>query len=211
LPGRSSRRRAAVTRLDARIDRAEEKGAAHLAAAARWDDYLAALAENREADAAAIIAPPPPPLPPNPESAPAANAGHRELRELHGLSDPRRGFGDDAEEDFDDDDPHDVWQEDGAWFTDYPPPAGFDGEEEGRFGEYGYRRTLSDAEQAALQAGDCARLDEEEEDEEAADLAHAEALRDAFFGFTRTGEDGRPNEGEEEAQAPASAGQGEGG
>jgi hypothetical protein len=188
---------AVLTRLDARIDRAEEKGAAHLAVAARWDEYLAALAEDRDADAA------------------AGNAGHRELRELHGLSDLCRGLGDDAEEDFDDDDPHSVWQEDGDWFTDNPPPAGFDGEEEGRFGQYGYRRSLSEAESAALEAGDYVRRDEleedGEEDEEAAELARAEARRDRFFGFTRQPEDHRFGEAEDEAEAPASAGQGEGG
>jgi hypothetical protein len=37
-----------------------------------------------------------------------------------------------------------VWEgEDSRWWTSFPPPDGFAGEEEGMPGDYGYRRTLS--------------------------------------------------------------------
>ena len=44
-----------LARLDARADRAEEKGAPHLALVARWDDYLAALGEDRREDGLALL------------------------------------------------------------------------------------------------------------------------------------------------------------
>ena len=43
-----------------------------------------------------------------------------------------------------------VWEHDGRWWTDFPAPAGFDGEEgTGRLG-FGYERTLTEAEQAVI-------------------------------------------------------------
>src|SRR5205085_11208487 len=41
---------AALGRLDARVDRAEEQGAPYLALVGRWDEYLDALAEDRRED-----------------------------------------------------------------------------------------------------------------------------------------------------------------
>lgn len=66
------------------------------------------------------------------------------------------------------------WEEEDGWWTDYPPPPGFDGEEEGEYGDGDYRRALSPAEQAVIDA-DVAEEDAEE-------LARAEAQRDAYFG-----------------------------
>lgn len=68
-----------------------------------------------------------------------------------------------------------VWQEDGVWWTSFPPPAGFDGWEIEVFGMEGYRRQLSPAELEVAEAG------EQEEDEE--EVSHAVALRDLHFGF----------------------------
>ena len=175
---------AVLTRLDARIDRAEEKGAAHLAVAARWDEYLDALAEDRQEDGMAILAPSEPAPPPAPAAALAGNAGHRELHELHW---PDEDELDAAEPE----DRHDVWQSEGVWYTDYPPPEGFDGEEQGAYGSFRYRRTLSEDEQAVID-GDIA-----------ADHALAAAKRDAYFGFSDGGEDDEGFEGaaeEDEAE-----------
>jgi arginyl-tRNA synthetase len=64
-----------------------------------------------------------------------------------------------------------VWERDGEWWTSFPPPEDFDGEEgETGFG-YGYARTLSPAERAVIEA------------ELAAERAEALARRDRFFGF----------------------------
>jgi hypothetical protein len=153
---------AVLARLDARIDRAEEKGAAHLAVAARWDEYLDALGEDRREDGMALLEPAPAPTP---AAAPAANARHRELRELHDGEEPEMDHPADV-------DRHIVWDEDGTYWTDYPPPPGFDGEEQGAFRSRDYRRTLSPAEQAVVDA-------------DAADyLARCAARRDAYFGFS---------------------------
>jgi hypothetical protein len=76
-----------------------------------------------------------------------------------------------------------VWETEGLWWTCFPPPADFDGIEEGRYGDLSYRRSLSDFEQAVIDA-------EAEED-----LAEAAAQRDRFFGFPG-GELSSPEEAE---------------
>jgi hypothetical protein len=181
---------AVLTRLDARIDRAEEKGAAHLAVAARWDEYLAALADDRQEDGMALLQPPEPARAPAPAAALAGNARHRELHELHWPSDEELDAVEPA-------DRHEVWESEGVWYTDFPPPAGFDGEEHLSYGRYGYRRTLSPDEQAVIDA------------DRAADVAEAAAKRDAYFGFdeeTEGEEDGFDGgDGEGDDTPPGSA------
>lgn len=154
---------AVLSRLDQRIDRAEAWGAPHLALVARWDDYLAALEEDRQDDARALLA--------GPETTPAAtaagevhkNAPGRELHELHL-----------AEAAVAQRDCHDVWEgDDGCWWTNYPPPPDYDGEEEGDYGDEAYRRTLSSAEQAVIDADIAA--------DDANQLARAHAQRAAYF------------------------------
>lgn len=151
---------AVLARLDSRVDRAEDRGDPHLALVARWDDYLDAVAEDRRDDGLALLEPA---SEPQPGTELHDSAGDRELRELHHseeaeMQDPLAH------------DHHDVWESGGQWWTDYPPPPGFDGEEgETRLG--GYRRTLSPAEQAVVDA------------ELAEERAIAEAQRDAYFGF----------------------------
>jgi hypothetical protein len=165
-----------LARLDSRIDRAEEKGAAHLKLVARWDDYLAALSEDRREDGLALLAPAKAAAPtPRPAPGPGENPGHRELHELR-----------QPEEAGEDEDPHEIWEDDDGWWTNYPPPAGFDGEEQGAYWDYEYRRTLSPAEQSVID-GDLAEEAEEEAEALAAERAIAEAQRDAFFGFGPTG------------------------
>src|SRR3546814_13284270 len=78
-----------------------------------------------------------------------------------------------------DKDPHTIWEDDeGLWWTDYPPPVDFDGEEKGDYGDFHDRRTLTPADQAAVDAGLAANL--------SLKRATAEAPRDAFF--ARSGE-----------------------
>jgi hypothetical protein len=74
-------------------------------------------------------------------------------------------------------DRHKVFEEEDGWWTDYPPPAGFDGEEEGEYGDPNddYRRRLSPAEQAVIDA--------DEAEDRADQRARAEAQRDSYFGF----------------------------
>ncbi|MEO7827315.1 MAG: hypothetical protein ABIR60_09265, partial [Allosphingosinicella sp.] len=160
---------AVLARLDSRIDRAEEKGAPHLALVARWDEYLDAVAEDRREDGLALLAPPEDSAPPEPLPAAGLDTdpGDRELHELHL-----------EEEAGADEDPHSIWEDEEGWWTDYPPPADFDGEEEGSFGDYEYRRTLSPAEQAVVDA-DLAEDAAEEAEALAAGRAAAEARRDS--------------------------------
>jgi hypothetical protein len=79
----------------------------------------------------------------------------------------------------DEEDPFDgseVWEEeDGSWWTGFPPPEGFEGEQDGTPGDFGYRRMLSAAEQAVFEA--------DIEAERAEELERMTALRDRYFEF----------------------------
>jgi hypothetical protein len=163
---------AVLARLDSRIDRAEEKGAAHLRVAERWEDYLDAVGEDRRDDGLALLAPPEPPAPPEPKRSLGANSGDRELHELH-LAE---------EAGTDDDGGLHVWEDEDGWWTDFPPPADFDGVEDGDYGDYDYRRSLSPAEQSVIDS-DLAEEDAEEAEAMAEERAAAEAERDSYFGF----------------------------
>lgn len=68
-----------------------------------------------------------------------------------------------------------VWQENGEWWTEFPPPAGFDGVEDGEPDSYGYKRALSAAELAVVEA--------DEAEERAQRIAGQIARRDLHFGF----------------------------
>jgi len=169
---------AVLARLDSRIDRAETQGAAHLKVAARWDDYLEAVEEDRREDGLAMLAPEPEPEPepetePEPDSSAAQTAEQRELHELQGDEEEDDMAGDDEESE----DKHLVWETADGWRTDYPPPENFEGNEQGEYGDHKYERELSPRELARIQA------------DAAAERALAEAQRDAWFGFDDDGID----------------------
>jgi hypothetical protein len=71
-----------------------------------------------------------------------------------------------------------VMKLEGEWWTTFPPPADFDGVELGRYGDYRYRRSLTEAEEAVIEA-DVA-------EESARDDQHAR--RDRYFGFAEDGD-----------------------
>jgi hypothetical protein len=69
-----------------------------------------------------------------------------------------------------------VWMDpDGSWWTEFPPPAGFDGVSKGIPGGFEYQRTLSPPELALVEAAEAAELGEI--------VARDTARRDAYFGF----------------------------
>jgi hypothetical protein len=98
-----------------------------------------------------------------------------------GLPVPRLVPPDPAEADrrIEEDENPQVWREDGIWWTFFPPPDGFDGEEEGEIGEGDYQRTLTAGEEAVMQARD--RADDE------AELARCCAVRDSYFSLPPSG------------------------
>jgi len=158
---------AVLTRLDARLDRAEARDDAHLRVAARWDEYLDALEADRPDDARALLAPP--------EPAPAT------ITDGVQHCDPCDAK-DDADE-IDEDDPDanggmSVWKEGGQWRTDFPPPDDFDGWEEGEWGvDDDYFRDLTPAEALVLLADNTPAVEA------------ARRHRDAFFGFAEEEEE----------------------
>ena len=64
---------------------------------------------------------------------------------------------------------------DGEWMTNFPPPPGFDGQEDGCFGDNEYERALSGSEMLVMLA---------REEAKTAELRTlGEAARNAWFGF----------------------------
>ena len=76
-----------------------------------------------------------------------------------------------------------VWEDEetGVWWTRFPPPADFWGEEFGEPGDADYRRFLTDAEQEALEAQ--TEEDEGEDGARADRIRRACERRDRYFGF----------------------------
>ena len=70
-----------------------------------------------------------------------------------------------------------VWEDDGEYLTDFPPPPDFDGDETGTFGEWRYSRSLTGAEETLWRAYEIAQV------KPALDRAHAR--REAFFAECR--------------------------
>lgn len=128
----------------------------------RWQEVLDALSEGRRDDAALLLAPV--------REDEQGNTGGNNP----GLSDSLDG---DAVPEA----PSRVWQDwqTDEWRTDFPPPAGFDGDEQGDWDDPdGYSRSLTAQEMAALVA---AGLAEPEELVTEISLEDDEAERDRFF------------------------------
>jgi hypothetical protein len=91
-----------------------------------------------------------------------------------------------------------TWQdEDGTWRTNFPPPPGFEGEEEGDPLDPAYERALTDEEQARLPARAFSDCDEEvpeapgtQNSAEAAELADLHAARRRYFNIAEEEEQG---------------------
>jgi len=165
---------AVLNRLDARSDRAERIGAPTLRLTANWDAWLAALAQDRTADMQAMLAPPPPDL--DDDGAILGQGSDSMLiRQLHQL---RQGKALDEDElcTDDDDDPR-VWVEDHSWRTNFPPPDGFIGDEDGIYGDADYNRNCTPEERTLLDRRFPNAFVDEVEEERKAD----EAERDSYF------------------------------
>jgi len=82
-----------------------------------------------------------------------------------------------------------VWEDEelGLWVTSYPPPEGFEGSEQGRWGDYRYQRMLSAREQEAVDAYLAGEQSADEADRAEARAAAAIA-RDRAFGFAPRGD-----------------------
>ena len=150
-----------LTRLD-RLAEREEPNAAHLRALSEdLDDYCDCLAEGGDPDAFVEARRPED----NQEKEPEMPTPEDEPDDQFAILDadiPLTG--------------DEVWEdEDGEWWTIFPPPAFFTGVERGRFGDPGYRRSLSDDEREVI--------DEILEDREAQELAREAGRRDRYFGF----------------------------
>ena len=83
-----------------------------------------------------------------------------------------------AEDDFEG---RSVWEDEAdGWVTDFPPPEGFEGWEDGEPGDEDYRRSLTPEEEDVVHA---AEEESEPEPARAAHLAAEHAARNRYFGF----------------------------
>ena len=132
------------------------------AIAGEWQKLVDAIAEQRTADAELLLAPPPRTVDSEVDNPPVEGV---ETPEGHDAADRSRVW-------------HD-WQSD-EWRTDFPPPAGFDGDEKGDWEDtQGYSRSLTASEMEALVA---AGLAGPEELPAEISFEEDEAERDRFFG-----------------------------
>ena len=124
---------AVLHRLDKRCDRAEEQGARYLPLVARWDEWLDHVGKGEDQAALALL-----------ENAHPEKAPDHQLHQLPlGENPTEEGGGDELLLDY--------WEdEDNRFLTNFPPPAGFDGEEDGEWGQPDYSRTCTEAEVAVL-------------------------------------------------------------
>ena len=132
------------------------------AIAGEWQKLVDAIAEQRTADAELLLAPPPRKVDSEVDNPPVEGV---ETPEGHDAAERSRVW-------------HD-WQSE-EWRTDFPPPAGFDGDEKGDWEDpEGYSRSLTASEMVALIA---AGLAEPEELPAEISFEEDEAERDRFFG-----------------------------
>jgi hypothetical protein len=143
-----------LTRLDKRCDVALERNARYLHVVRHWDEWLQLIGQGDDQAARAVLA-----------TGTLPRALNGQVGQLPLVANPTP----------EPEDPSgDCWQdEDGAWWTDFPPPPDFDGLEEGRWSDFGYKRQCSDDEADLLDAADEVERNE--------GLADAEADRDAWF------------------------------
>lgn len=152
---------AVLHRLDKRCDRAEEKGARHLPLIDRWDEWLDLIGNGAETEAAAML-----------QADPQENSPDNQLRQLPLGENP-------TALDSEDDDALAAiqcgfWQDDeGNWRTDYPAPEGFDGFQQGNWGDVRYWRDCTAEESQLLDSAEKSSLGRLKD--------QAAALRDAYF------------------------------
>jgi hypothetical protein len=106
-----------------------------------------------------------------------------------GLPPPETGG---TEEDLSDEQ---VWLEGEVWWTLFPPPENFDGEEQGELGDPDYQRTLTADEAAAWNVKRRSASD--------AERARCCAMRDRFFGLEPRGTPGFSFSGEAGLSGPS--------
>lgn len=166
---------AVLNRLDARCDRAERIAAPALRVAAKWEAYLAALAEDRTDEMQAILAPPPVQYVGG--CGPMLGQGSNSML-IHQLHQLRQGKALDEDEDFtDEDDGARIWIENHSWRTNFPPPDGFNGDEDGYYGEEDYSRNCTPEERQLLDRRWPDAFVDEAEEQRQADAAE----RDSYF------------------------------
>ena len=150
---------AVLHRLDKRCDLAEARGARHLPLVRRWDEWLDHVGKGEDEQALAMLDP-----------ADAQPARHHQLHQLP-LGENPTAIDDDAGAT--DDFLGRFWPGEDGWITEYPPPEGYDGNEQGRWGTRAYSRSCT-AEEAFM-------LDRLHSANHDSNRVKAAAERDAFF------------------------------
>jgi hypothetical protein len=180
---------AVLNRLDKRCDRAEERGSRHLAVAARWDECMNLIAADDTEALRAVIDP-----------APAEPAQHCQTCQLPESENPTASDSDEDGIDLSDR----CWKEeemgDMVWYTDFPPPPGYEGHEKGTPSDHGYQRECTSEEAELLDAHEAQGDAEERADEEQLRDCWFEMLREQMAALTGAPTSARDHEDEMAAQ-----------
>ena len=152
---------AVLNRLDKRCDRARETGADHLPILRHWDEWITLVGRGEEQAAQALLE--------SPVLSGVEGARHSQLGQLPLGENPTEEEKEPEEIDLSDR----CWKEEDEWVTDFPPPPGFDGWQQGKWSDYNYQRACTEEETAILDA--------DQAQAEAEELADEQALRDAWF------------------------------
>jgi hypothetical protein len=118
---------AVLTRLDRRADAPPAPDRACDAAVANWAAFLDCVGKGHMAEAESLTF----------GEAEVEAERYAQLHQLRAME-------------YDREDPHNLWEEDGVFWTNYPAPPGFEGVHEGRYGDPHYRRSLSPDEQSIV-------------------------------------------------------------
>lgn len=151
---------AVLHRLDKRCDRAAEMGGRHLALVRHWDQWMTLVGRGEERGAQGLL-----------DSAQHGQLGQLLLGESLQPEEP---------------DEPDVelvnlwdrcWKTDDGWMTNFAPPPGFDGWEEGTWRDLKYERACTPEETEILEANEAAAAASEQSEDE--------AIRDEWFALLR--------------------------
>ena len=150
---------AVLHRLDKRCDRAAESGSRHLALVRHWDEWMTLVGRGEEQSGQALL----------------ENTPHHQLHQL-----PLGGNPTEEEPEVEEVNLWDrCWKEEDEWVTDFPPPPGFEGWQQGEWGSRNYQRVCTTEEAAILEANHAAA--------DAEELSGEEELRDSWFQLLKTG------------------------
>jgi hypothetical protein len=132
---------AVLNRLDKRADLAVERGSKHLNLVCNWEAYLELVGKGHDAEAQALL-----------DSGSVESAEHCQLCQLPHSGNPICDCEASTEEEGIDLSDRFWREDDGSWYTNFPPPPDFSDYERGEYHDHNYRRACTPEEEEILEA-----------------------------------------------------------